>query len=153
MLKEDEKFRYAVAGLIGLEEILKRLDRHEEEIRRIWQEIERLREDGNYKLMVIVRNDRYEVDEENRAIHLKDFKLALKFKGKLKWRGKQGRLEIIYNEARRSWYAYIPMEVESNAKPEGGMRASVDLGIVNLATVYVKDGSWYVFKGGSILSR
>jgi putative transposase len=110
-------------------------------------------EDGNYKLMVIVRNDRYEVDEENRAIHLKDFKLALKFKGKLKWRGKQGRLEIIYNEARRSWYAYIPMEVESNAKPEGGMRASVDLGIVNLATVYVEDGSWYVFKGGSVLSR
>jgi putative transposase len=110
-------------------------------------------EDGNYKLMVIVRNDRYEVDEENRAIHLKDFKLALKFKGKLKWRGKQGRLEIIYNEARRSWYAYIPMEVESNAKPEGSLRASVDLGIINLATVYFEDGSWYVFKGGSVLSR
>jgi hypothetical protein len=70
LLKEDEEFRYAVAGLIGLEEILKRLDRNEqelvrlredmakmferheerfarieEEIRRIWQEIERLRED------------------------------------------------------------------------------------------------------------
>ena len=70
MLKEDEEFRYAVAGLPGLEEILKRLDRNEqelvrlredmtkmfekhderfarieEEIRRIWQEIERLRED------------------------------------------------------------------------------------------------------------
>jgi hypothetical protein len=70
MLKEDEEFRYAVAGLIGLEEILKRLDRNEqelvrlredmtkmfekheerfarieEEIGRIWQEIERLRED------------------------------------------------------------------------------------------------------------
>ena len=70
MLKEDEEFRYAVAGLLGLEEILKRLDRNEqelvrlredmakmfekheerfarieEEIGRIWQEIERLRED------------------------------------------------------------------------------------------------------------
>jgi hypothetical protein len=70
LLKEDEEFRYAVAGLIGLEEILKRLDRNEqelvrlredmakmferheerfarieEEIRRIWQEIERLRGD------------------------------------------------------------------------------------------------------------
>jgi hypothetical protein len=70
LLKEDEEFRYAVAGLIGLEEILKRLDRNEqelvrlredmakmfekheerfarieEEIGRIWQEIERLRED------------------------------------------------------------------------------------------------------------
>jgi len=45
MLKEDEEFRYAVAGLLGLEEILKRLDRHEDEVRRIWQEIEKLRED------------------------------------------------------------------------------------------------------------
>jgi hypothetical protein len=70
MLKEDEEFRYAVAGLIGLEEILKRLDRNEqelvrlredmtkmfekheerfarieEEIGRIWQEIAKLRED------------------------------------------------------------------------------------------------------------
>ncbi len=38
LLKEDEEFRYAVAGLIGMEEILKRLDRNE-------QEIARLRED------------------------------------------------------------------------------------------------------------
>ncbi|RLE64046.1 MAG: hypothetical protein DRJ47_08565 [Thermoprotei archaeon] len=40
LLKEDEEFRYAVAGLIGLEEILKRLDRHE-------SELVRLREDMN----------------------------------------------------------------------------------------------------------
>jgi hypothetical protein len=56
LLKEDEEFRYAVAGLIGLEEILRRLDRHEEEIIRLREdmmkgferhdrEIERLRED------------------------------------------------------------------------------------------------------------
>jgi len=32
LLREDEGFRYAVAGLIGLEEILKRLDRNEEEL-------------------------------------------------------------------------------------------------------------------------
>ena len=32
MLKEDEEFRYAVAGLIGLDEILKRLDRNEKEL-------------------------------------------------------------------------------------------------------------------------
>ena len=29
LLKEDEEFRYAVAGLIGLEEILKRLEEHD----------------------------------------------------------------------------------------------------------------------------
>ena len=110
-------------------------------------------ERGNYKLMVIVRNDRYEVDEERQEIYLKDFGMALKFKGKLKWHGKQGRLEIIYDEVRRSWYAHIPVEVENGVKVEGNLRASVDLGIVNLATVYVEDGSWYVFKGGSVLSQ
>ena len=35
LLKEDEEFRYAVAGLIGLGEILKRLDRHEAELVRL----------------------------------------------------------------------------------------------------------------------
>jgi putative transposase len=108
---------------------------------------------GKYKLIIVIRNDRYEVDEENRVIYLKDFKLALGFKGKFKWHGKQGRLEMIYNEARRSWYAHIPVEVENVAEAKSGLRASVDLGIVNLATVYVEDGTWYIFKGGSVLSR
>jgi len=108
---------------------------------------------GNYRQMIIVRNDRYEVDEKNRTIYLKDFKLTLKFKGKLKWMGKQGRLEITFDEAKRSWYAHIPVEVENCVKVAGNLRASVDPGIINLATVYVKDGRWYVFKGGSVLSQ
>jgi len=47
LLREDEEFRYAVAGLIGLEEVLRRLDRHEEELVKIWEELARLREDMN----------------------------------------------------------------------------------------------------------
>jgi len=39
LLKEDEEFRYAVAGLIGLEEILKRLDRHEEELKKLREDM------------------------------------------------------------------------------------------------------------------
>jgi hypothetical protein len=56
-----------VAGLIGLEEILKRLDRHEDEVRRIWQEIEKLREDMN-KLredMVKLREDMMKMFEKH----------------------------------------------------------------------------------------
>jgi len=101
----------------------------------------------------LIRNDRYEVDEDRRVIYLKDFKLALGFKGRLKWHGRLGRLEIFYDEARRSWYAFIPVEVENNARAEGRLRASIDLGIVNLATVYVEDGTWYLFKGGGVLSQ
>ncbi|BAB59608.1 hypothetical protein [Thermoplasma volcanium GSS1] len=108
---------------------------------------------GKYKMLIIIRNDRYEIDEEKRIIYLKDFKLSLSFNGKLKWRGKQGRLEIIYNEARRSWYAYIPVEVQNDVKAEDKLKASIDIGIVNSATVYVEDGSWYIFKGGSVLSQ
>jgi len=52
LLREDDEFRYAVAGLIGLEEILKRLDKHEAELVRLREnmvrhesELVRLRED------------------------------------------------------------------------------------------------------------
>ena len=45
LLREDEEFRYAVAGLLGLEEILRRLDRHEAELVRLREDMNRLRED------------------------------------------------------------------------------------------------------------
>ncbi|MEM3596073.1 MAG: hypothetical protein QXL25_05735, partial [Candidatus Bathyarchaeia archaeon] len=54
LLERDKEFRYAVAGLIGLEEILKRLDRHEEILMRHEEillkhseELLKLREDTN----------------------------------------------------------------------------------------------------------
>jgi len=40
LLKEDEEFRYAVAGLIGLEEILKRLDKHDEKFSAILERLD-----------------------------------------------------------------------------------------------------------------
>ncbi|MEM3021795.1 MAG: hypothetical protein QXH52_06070 [Candidatus Caldarchaeum sp.] len=39
LLDEDEEFRYAVAGRIGILEILKRLDRLEEGQNRLWEEV------------------------------------------------------------------------------------------------------------------
>jgi len=47
LLREDEEFRYAVAGLIGLEEILKRFDRHEAELVKLREDMNKLREDMN----------------------------------------------------------------------------------------------------------
>ena len=41
LLKEDEEFRYAVAGLLGLEEILKRLDKHEEQLVKLREDMNR----------------------------------------------------------------------------------------------------------------
>ncbi|MEM4303396.1 MAG: hypothetical protein QXQ70_05815 [Candidatus Caldarchaeum sp.] len=45
LLEEDEEFRYAVAGRIGILEILKRLDRLEEEMNKMWESNNRLWEE------------------------------------------------------------------------------------------------------------
>jgi len=102
-------------------------------------------------IFLLIRNDRYKI--EGNEIYLLDFNLRLKFNGKLKWVGKQGTLEIFYDTVRRKWYARIPVSVKVNTKPKGKMKAGIDLGIVNLATVAVQDGSWMIFKGGTVLSE
>jgi len=102
-------------------------------------------------LFLLIRNDRYKI--EGNEIFLMDFKLRLKFIGKLKWVGKQGTLEIFYDTMRIKWYSRIPVSVKVNNKPKGKMKAGIDLGVVNLATVAVEDGSWMLFKGGSVLSE
>ena len=45
LLKEDEEFRYTVAGLIGLTEVLKRMDRFEEELVKLREDMNKLREE------------------------------------------------------------------------------------------------------------
>ncbi|MEM3745653.1 MAG: DUF3782 domain-containing protein [Candidatus Bathyarchaeia archaeon] len=49
LLREDVEFRYAVAGLLGLEEILRRLDRNEAELAKLREDFNKLREDFNRK--------------------------------------------------------------------------------------------------------
>ncbi|MEM3502548.1 MAG: DUF3782 domain-containing protein [Candidatus Bathyarchaeia archaeon] len=63
LLERDKEFRYAVAGLIGLEEILKRLDRHEEILMRHEEillkhseELLKLREDTNRGFELLERH-------------------------------------------------------------------------------------------------
>ncbi|MEM2532538.1 MAG: hypothetical protein QXK12_00680 [Candidatus Nezhaarchaeales archaeon] len=47
LLREDLEFRYAIAGLLGLEEVLHRLDKHEEELVKLREDLNKLREDFN----------------------------------------------------------------------------------------------------------
>jgi putative transposase len=126
------------------------------------------KETGRRKLIIVVRQDRYEVDVERRVIILKDFSMEIKFAGRLRWYGKQGRLEIIYDDTKNAWYAHIPVEVgveETKTgkrskhivkgerrriqieSPKGNKVASIDLGINNLASVVVSDGTWLLYKG------
>jgi len=124
-------------------------------------------EDGR-KLLLAVREDNYVVDEKNHKLILKFFKLEISFTGRLRWHGKQGRLEIYYDETRNAWYASIPVEVgveETKTgrrskhvvrgerksiqvkSPKGSKMASIDLGINVLASVVVDDGTWLLYKG------
>jgi putative transposase len=126
------------------------------------------RESKKRKLIIVVRQDRYVVDEQRRVIILKDFGMEIKFAGRLRWFGRQGRLEIIYDDAKNAWYAHIPVEVGVEetktgkktkhivrgerrfiqiATPKGNRVASIDLGINNLASVVVSDGTWLLYKG------
>ncbi len=46
LLKEDEEFRHAVAGLIGYEELIEGQKEIRNEIRKLWEEVKSLREES-----------------------------------------------------------------------------------------------------------
>jgi len=119
-------------------------------------------------LILVVRQDRYEVDEKNHKLILRDFNLEIEFAGMLRWYGKQGRLEIHYDDTENAWYASIPVEVgveetKTGKKsryivrgerksiqveaPKGNKVAAIDLGINILASVVMSDGTWLLYKG------
>jgi len=123
---------------------------------------------GKRRKILVIRQDRYEVDVERRKLILKDFNMEIEFADELRWYGKQGRLEIIYDDAVKGWYAHIPVEVgvemmkKGNrakhvvrgerrsiriASPKGDRVASIDLGINVLASVVVDGGTWLLYKG------
>jgi putative transposase len=120
------------------------------------------------RLILVVRQDRYMVDERNHKLILRDFGLEIDFAGGLRWHGKQGRLEVRYDEARRAWYASIPVEVGVErtrngnrskhivrgerksiriAGPRGDGAAAVDLGINILASAVTSSGTWLLYRG------
>jgi putative transposase len=126
------------------------------------------KEDKKRRLILVVRQDRYEVDEKNHKLILKDFNLEIEFAGMLRWYGKQGRLEIRYDDVENAWYASIPVEVgveetKTGKKskyivrgerksiqieaPKGNKVAAIDLGINVLASVVMSDGTWLLYKG------
>ncbi|MFP3137019.1 MAG: transposase [Nitrososphaeria archaeon] len=126
------------------------------------------RETKERRLILVVRQDRYIVDEMNHRLVLRDFDMEIDFAGRLRWHGKQGRLEIRHDGARGAWYASIPVEVgvettrngnESKhivrgerrsiqiAGPRGDGAAGVDLGINMLASAVTSGGTWLLYRG------
>ncbi|WP_456454037.1 RNA-guided endonuclease InsQ/TnpB family protein [Thermococcus sp.] len=123
-----------------------------------------LKEDGKRKFLIILRNDQYRIDG-NRLIlkGLGRFKrLEVQFKGRIHLKGKQGRLEITYDEVKRKWYAHISFTVEKKLEggewvsvprtPKGSLSAGIDLGVNNLMAVYMESGESFLVNGRPLKS-
>jgi len=123
-----------------------------------------IKEKHGRKLFVIpLRNDQYRI--ESNVIELRRLgkfgRLRIQFKGRIHLKGKQGRLEIVYNDAKRKWYAHISFNVEEKVRkgwvkvprePKGNLSAGIDLGVSNLMTVYVENGESFLVNGRPLKS-
>jgi putative transposase len=70
------------------------------------------------------------------------------------WMGKQGRLEVHRDELSGKWYAHIPVEVpwEPPSRTDAGKKASLDVGVCNLAALHMEGERPTIFSGRAILS-
>jgi len=103
---------------------------------------------------IYVRNDGYRQDGNSLVLSKN---LRVHFKAGDVWLGKQGRLELHYDPLRKRWYGRIPVRVKWPRKrmPHHSTprRASIDLGICNLATCVIEDSTRaYIYSGRAVLS-
>jgi len=108
------------------------------------------KKNGRRELRIIVRNDCYRIDDKH--IYLPKG-LKLKYKGILKWKGKPGRLEIVYDEVEKMWRGFMTVKVEKPPIRGGDKPLYIDLGVINLATIWFEGLKQPIaFSGKSILS-
>jgi len=122
---------------------------------------------------IVVRNNMYVVEPVNAGEGYIEItiargrKIRIKYAGKLRWAGKQGRMLIIKEAGR--WFAYIPVEVGVEApkwyrkgyvrgelksirqrEPKGDEAAFIDMGLNNLFAIVTTSGDAALIKGGAI---
>jgi putative transposase len=96
-----------------------------------------------------VRNDGWKMDERNVSVSTK---LKIPYNCGQLWVGRQGRLEVVKDEINGKWYAHIPVEVETPLHRSSQKMASLDLGICNLATLYIEGEKPVIYSGRAVLS-
>ena len=123
-----------------------------------------IREKDGRKLFIIpLRSDQYKI--EGNVIELRRLgkfgRLRIQFKGRIHLKGKQGRLEIVYDDAKRKWYAHISFNVEEKVRKGwvkiprqalGSLTAGIDLGVNNLMAIYVENGESFLVNGKPLKS-
>jgi putative transposase len=142
------------------------------------------RQTGKYtKLIVIGRNDRYSLTPNpQRAGKQRDQKrgrgailkiktigrkeLTLKLKGKPRWKGRQGAVEVVYDYAFGKWYVHQAVGdaelieppkqryLSSPVEGRGCAIAASDMGVVNLSATAFSNTNIpaRLYKGGYVLS-
>ena len=98
-----------------------------------------------------VRNDGWRMNEKEISVS-RGIKIPYQCGGL--WVGKRGRLEVLRDELSGRWYAHIPVEVswKPPSRTDAQKRASLDLGICNLATLYMEGERPIIYSGGAALS-
>ena len=104
---------------------------------RYWKD----RESRRRRLMTIIRNDLYRIEEEGKKKWLVLPKgLRVRATGSIKWEGKQGRLEIYYDDLTGRWYAHQSVEIDQprHTISPTSTKAFVDLGVMNIITAWIE---------------
>jgi putative transposase len=108
------------------------------------------KKNGRRELRIIIRNDCYRINDEHLYLPKR---LKLKYKGELKWKGKPGRLEIVYDKVDEVWRSFMTVKVEKPPFRGGTKPLYIDLGVINLATVWFEGlGQPIAFSGRAVLS-
>jgi putative transposase len=92
--------------------------------------------DERYILKILFRCDSYRV--RNNRVELPRH-LSIPFKGELKWTGKQGRLEVSWDALSKKWRVFQPVNVKPIITPLGSKTCYIDMGVRNLATVWLTE--------------
>ncbi len=94
---------------------------------------------GKRRLMTVIRNDCYRIEVMNGEKWLiLPKKLKIRVTGEIRWRGRQGRLEIHYDDLNGRWYAYQSVEVDKPRHIISNKKAFIDLGVINIITAWVE---------------
>ncbi|UTF54773.1 RNA-guided endonuclease InsQ/TnpB family protein [Natronosalvus rutilus] len=126
-------------------------------------------EDDGRVLRTYVRNDQYTLEFVNRSrlevpigSELKDElglnrnqRLRVEVAGDPKWSGKQGRLELVYDELEETFRAFQPVTIDSSRldSPLASEEAALDVGANNLVACTTTTGSQYLYDGRTLFTE
>ncbi|WP_224829154.1 RNA-guided endonuclease TnpB family protein, partial [Saliphagus infecundisoli] len=126
-------------------------------------------EDDGRTLRTYVRNDQYTLEMGDRSRleipvgkELKEKyglghteRLRLEVAGDPKWDGKQGRLELYYDESSGQFRAFQPVTVVNSRldSPLADETAALDIGANNIVACTTTTGKQYLYKGRDLFER